>query len=56
MYRIVSLLRYAALLIYIMQDKQALVFHEEMFQLPVPIMCQEMIEDANIFLCFHKIT
>ena len=37
----------------IMHDKQILVFHEKLFQVPVPFQYWEMIENAAI-LCFLR--
>ena len=37
-----------------MQDIQVFVFHEEGFQLPTSSQCREMIENADIAMCFLK--
>ena len=31
------------------QDQQVLVFHKEKFQLPLPTLFQEVLENANVF-------
>ena len=45
----------SAVMVLIMHDKQVLVFHEDGFYLSVSSECHEMIDNANIFLCFKKI-
>ena len=45
--------RTSTAMIFIIQDKRFLVFHEEEFQLSTPPHGYEMIENANIIM-FHK--
>ena len=37
------------------QDKGVLLFHKEWFQFPEPCLCQEMIENEDVFFLFSKI-
>ena len=37
-----------------MQNERILVFRQVGFQLPEPLLCWEIIENTNVFLCFLK--
>ena len=43
--------RASAAMVLTVYNKQDFVFHKERLQLPAPSQCQEMIENANTFLC-----
>ena len=42
----------SAAMVLIMQDSLVLVFHREGFHYSIPSQCQEIIENANVFLYF----
>ena len=46
--------RASAATVLTLYDKLVLAFHEEGFQLPAHSLCQEMIKNVIIFLCFQQ--
>ena len=45
----------SAAMLLTMEDEQVLIFYKEGFQPTAPSQCWEMVQNANIFLCFLKI-
>ena len=44
-----------AAMVLTLQDKWGLIFHKEIFQLPVPTWCWEMIGNVNTFSCYYNV-